>query len=187
MITALLVLHLATSRTIAMKVMENATMRITMSALVLAVTTTIWGCDSDDAPNAANEQPNPVGKSHKTPPPTNDDAQLHDPADLAEATPNTLEQGGAGDRDAESANELSSGVAAASSKPAGSVEPPEAGTGTMEQQGAAADITSLDVGGVAQPGGVIKGTVHFAGEQKKQRSQSVSANPFCAHARKDQP
>ncbi len=45
----------------------------------------------------------------------------------------------------------------------------------------------LNVGGVDQPGGTIKGVVKFNGEQRARRPIVMSADPFCARAHADKP
>lgn len=45
----------------------------------------------------------------------------------------------------------------------------------------------LDVGGLEQAGGAIKGIVKFAGKQRKPKAYRVDADKFCAHAHKDTP
>ncbi len=45
----------------------------------------------------------------------------------------------------------------------------------------------LDVGGLEQTGGTIKGIVKFAGKQRKPKAHRVDADKFCAHAHKDTP
>ena len=64
------------------------------------------------------------------------------------------------------------------------------GIGGLVEQASAEDKKpkfKLNVGGVDQPGGSIKGIVKFAGKQLRQKKNDVGADAFCSKAHKDQP
>ena len=65
-----------------------------------------------------------------------------------------------------------------------------AGMGYTASAGWAEDSDAgdrLDVGGIEQSGGTIKGTIKFDGRQRSPKSHRVDADKFCAHAHNDEP